>query len=79
MIQPTQPFLDDFSKENQPLYKLILKANSFKSDKKAAFQEASNWQVARNENFSDKIYDSWKQHENLYYKENIQNRGRFNR
>jgi hypothetical protein len=71
-IQPNQPFLDDFSKENQPIYKIILKANSFKSDIKDAFHAASNWQVATNKDFSDKIYDSWKQHENWYYKENRQ-------
>ncbi|WP_405605411.1 fibronectin type III domain-containing protein [Polaribacter sp. Asnod1-A03] len=71
-IQPNQPILADFSKENQPIYKVVLKANSFKSDKKDAFHAASNWQASTTEDFSKIIYNSWKQHENWYYRENRQ-------
>ncbi|WP_339885050.1 metallophosphoesterase family protein [Polaribacter vadi] len=71
-IQPNQPILSNFSKENQPIYKMLLKANIFKSDKKDAFHAASNWQISTTEDFSKIVYNSWKQHENWYYKENRQ-------
>jgi hypothetical protein len=71
-IQPYQPFLNDFSKEGQPIYKMKLIANSFKSDKKDAFHAASNWQVSITEDFSQTVYNSWKQYENWYYKINRQ-------
>jgi len=51
---------------------MVLKASSFKSDKKDAFHAASNWQVATSEDFSKTVYNSWKQHENWYYKVNRQ-------
>ncbi|QVY65775.1 metallophosphoesterase family protein [Polaribacter sp. Q13] len=71
-IQPNTPVLANFSKEAKPTYKVVLKANSFKSDKKKAFHAASNWQVSTTEDFAKPVYDSWKQHENWYYRENRQ-------
>ncbi|APZ47100.1 metallophosphoesterase [Polaribacter reichenbachii] len=71
-IQPNAPVLVDFKNANNPIHKMLMKANTFKSDKKDAFHAATNWQVATNKDFSKIIYNSWKQHENWYYKENRQ-------
>ncbi|MCG1036594.1 purple acid phosphatase family protein [Polaribacter sargassicola] len=71
-IQPNKPILVDMSNDNYPIDKMLVKANIFKSDKKEAFHAASNWQVSTTKDFSKVIYDSWKQHENWYYKENRQ-------
>ena len=71
-IQPNRPVLQKFNQELQPIYNVVLKATSFKSDQKEAFHAASNWQVATTKDFSNIVYDSWKQHENWYYKENRQ-------
>ncbi|TYP99293.1 purple acid phosphatase-like protein [Tenacibaculum adriaticum] len=50
----------------------ILKASPFKSNFRNAFHAASNWQIAETEDFSNPVFDSWKQHENWYYLENRQ-------
>ncbi|AUC84437.1 metallophosphoesterase [Polaribacter sp. ALD11] len=71
-IQPNTPILTDLNKEEKPIYKVLLKASTFKSKKKGAFHAGANWQVATTKDFSKKVYDSWKQHENWYYKENRQ-------
>lgn len=71
-IQPNKPILSTFKNENNAIHKMLLKANIFKSDKKNAFHAASNWQVSTKKDFSKIIYNSWKQHENWYYKENRQ-------
>ncbi|GGF25714.1 hypothetical protein GCM10011339_12270 [Echinicola rosea] len=51
---------------------LVLKANDFVSDRKAAEHSASNWQIGTDAGFSKPIVDSWKQSENWYYNENQQ-------
>lgn len=71
-IQPNKPILSAFKNKNNSIYKMLLKANIFKSEKKDAFHAASNWQVSTKKDFSKIIYNSWKQHENWYYKENRQ-------
>lgn len=50
----------------------ILKASEFESAFKNAFHAASNWQVATDKDFTSVIFNSWKQFENWYYKENRQ-------
>ena len=50
----------------------LLKAGVFKSEFKDAFHAASHWQIAKTKEFEKPIFDSWKQHENWYYKENRQ-------
>lgn len=50
----------------------ILKASPFQSTFKNAFHAASNWQVATTKDFSKLVFDSWKQYQNWYYKENRQ-------
>jgi hypothetical protein len=52
--------------------KTILKASEFESSFKNVFHAASNWQVATDKGFTSVIFDSWKQFENWYYKENRQ-------
>lgn len=49
-----------------------LKAAPFKSKVTTAFHAASQWQVSDDTAFKNIILDSWKQHENWYYKENRQ-------
>ena len=71
-IQPKTPTLLGLNETTKTLYKLQLKADEFKSEKNKAFHAASNWQIAKTEDFSKMVYDSWKQHENWYYKENRQ-------
>lgn len=58
--------------KNTTIKGAILKAGAFKSDFNNAFHAASNWQVSTKKDFSELILDSWKQHENWYYKENRQ-------
>ncbi|WP_215224873.1 fibronectin type III domain-containing protein [Echinicola shivajiensis] len=55
-----------------PARGLVLQAGEFKSDRKEAFHAASNWQISTDPEFSNLIFDSWKQHENWYYNENQQ-------
>ncbi len=50
----------------------MLKASAFKSTYDGAFHAAAHWQVALSKDFSKPVFDSWKQHENWYYKENRQ-------
>ncbi len=50
----------------------VLKAKPFKSEYNKAFHAASHWQVSTTKDFSKLVFDSWKQHENWYYKENRQ-------
>ncbi len=50
----------------------VLKAGEFKSNHKRAFHAASHWQVSLKTDFKKLEYDSWKQYENWYYKENRQ-------
>jgi calcineurin-like phosphoesterase family protein/purple acid phosphatase-like protein len=50
----------------------LLKAGEFSSTFKDTFHAASHWQVATSKDFSKPIFDSWKQYENWYYKENRQ-------
>lgn len=50
----------------------LLKANLFKSNQKGAFHAASQWQVSESSSFNKISFESWKQHENWYYKENRQ-------
>ena len=49
-----------------------LKAGDFTSSFGNAFHAASHWQVAESNDFEKPIFDSWKQFENWYYKENRQ-------
>ena len=49
-----------------------LKAGDFNSSYSNAFHAASHWQVAVSTDFEKPIFDSWKQYENWYYKENRQ-------
>lgn len=49
-----------------------LKAGNFNSSFGNAFHAASHWQIAENNDFEKTIFDSWKQYENWYYKENRQ-------
>lgn len=49
-----------------------LKASEFKSSYAGTFHAASQWQVAESNTFEKPIFDSWKQYENWYYKENRQ-------
>lgn len=51
---------------------IILKADVFKSNFDNAFHAASQWQISKDKNFEKIAYDSWKQFENWYYKENRQ-------
>lgn len=51
---------------------VTLKAASFISDRKEAFHAASQWQISLTKDFKKLEYDSWKQFENWYYKENRQ-------
>ncbi len=51
---------------------VMLMGGEFNSTFKDAFHAASHWQVATSKNFTKPIFDSWKQHENWYYKENRQ-------
>jgi hypothetical protein len=51
---------------------VMLMGGEFNSTFKDAFHAASHWQVATSKNFAKPIFDSWKQHENWYYKENRQ-------
>ncbi|UMB52747.1 metallophosphoesterase family protein [Lutibacter sp. A64] len=55
-----------------PITGVVLKANNFKSSLNKAFHAASNWQVSTDLEFKSIVYDSWKQFENWYYKENRQ-------
>jgi len=50
----------------------LLKASEFTSGFEGAFHAASHWQVSKEANFEKLVLDSWKQHENWYYKENRQ-------
>lgn len=60
------------STNKQNITGVVLKASMFKSDMPKAFHAASNWQISETNDFAKPIYDSWKQHENWYYKENRQ-------
>ena len=51
---------------------IVLKAGAFSSSFDNAFHAASHWQVSESPNFEKLGYDSWKQFENWYYKENRQ-------
>jgi hypothetical protein len=72
-VKPQQPSLNFPSESSSvnPL-NLTLKASQFQSDMSEAFHAASNWQIAENAGFERVVFDSWKQHENWYYKENRQ-------
>lgn len=50
----------------------VLKAGTFNSDFNNAFHAASHWQISVSPDFKKPIFDSWKQYENWYYKENRQ-------
>ena len=50
----------------------VLKAGAFKSAHSGTFHAASHWQVSETDSFETPIFDSWKQYENWYYKENRQ-------
>ena len=50
----------------------LLNAGEFSSTFKGAFHAASHWQVATSKDFAKPIFDSWKQYENWYYRENRQ-------
>ena len=49
-----------------------LKASSFQSAFPGAFHGASHWQIALSQEFEKLAFESWKQHENWYYKEDRQ-------
>ena len=51
---------------------IVLKAGPFKGNMEKAFHAASNWQISTSNDFSEPIYDSWKQFENWYYLEDRQ-------
>lgn len=51
---------------------VTLKAARFNSSRKEAFHAASHWQVSLTNDFKKPVFDSWKQFENWYYKENRQ-------
>lgn len=51
---------------------VVLKADLFESTFDTAFHAASHWQVSEDKDFEKLSYNSWKQHENWYYKENRQ-------
>ncbi len=50
----------------------VLKAGAFKSAHSGTFHAASHWQVSETDSFEKPVFDSWKQCENWYYKENRQ-------
>jgi len=49
-----------------------LKAGAFESSHQGTFHAASHWQVSEAKDFEKLAFESWKQHENWYYKENRQ-------
>lgn len=50
----------------------LLKASSFESTYAGALHGASQWQVSENEDFQKTVLDSFKQHENWYFAEDLQ-------
>ncbi|WP_426092407.1 metallophosphoesterase [Flavobacterium sp. DSR3-2] len=64
-ISPDDPAAVDLSG-------VLLKAGVFSSEFEGAFHAASHWQISKTKEFEKPIFDSWKQHENWYYKENRQ-------
>ena len=70
--KPQQPQAVTPNNSIVSITKTVLKANEFESSFKNAFHAASNWQVATDKDFTTVIFDSWKQFENWYYKENRQ-------
>ena len=51
---------------------LILKASAFSSTYADALHGAAHWQIATDSDFIKPVFNSWKQHENWYYKEDRQ-------
>lgn len=51
---------------------ITLKAGEFKGGRAASAHTASHWQIATTADFEKPVFDSWKQAENWYYKENRQ-------
>ncbi len=57
---------------NVPFTGTMLKAEKYSSKHEGTIHAASHWQVATSKEFEKPVVDSWKQHENWYYKENRQ-------
>ena len=70
--KPHKPVLISPVNTTEKIVGVMLKAGAFQSEKPQAFHAASHWQVATSADFKAPVYDSWKQHENWYYKENRQ-------
>ncbi len=51
---------------------IVLKAGNFKSNFNNAFHAASHWQISESNDFKKLAFNSWKQYENWYYKEDRQ-------
>lgn len=70
--KPNTPALVSPVNQEMEITGVVLKAGPFSSTFKNTFHAAANWQLSTKEDFSAKIWDSWKQHENWYYLENRQ-------
>ncbi len=64
--------LSPSSKEEVTFTGTLLKAGNFSSAYEGTTHAASQWQISGSEDFSKPAFDSWKQSENWYYKENRQ-------
>lgn len=58
--------------ETTALTDITLKASNFKGGRTGSTHTASHWQIATSPDFEKPVFDSWKQAENWYYKENRQ-------
>ena len=70
--KPNTPVIAKGTLNKVPFMGAVLKAGVFSSDYKGAFHAASHWQVSEKEDFKHLAFDSWKQYEDWYYKENRQ-------
>ncbi|WP_188599276.1 fibronectin type III domain-containing protein [Polaribacter pacificus] len=71
-VAPIKPNLISLNNTVQEIEGLKLKASPFTSKLTSAIHAAAQWQVATETTFTKLVFDSWKQHENWYYKVNRQ-------
>ncbi|WP_369074227.1 metallophosphoesterase family protein, partial [Confluentibacter sediminis] len=70
--KPEQPKGITPINETTAITGIVLKASPFVGGRKTSMHGASQWQIATTADFEKPVFDTWKQYENWYYKEDRQ-------